>query len=82
MIERQLVAVLRDKEEERLTTLEKRGVFISHAPFEPEASKSSARRILLLPLLPLPTTFDTIPASAILSSTIATTPPRAFPGEC
>jgi hypothetical protein len=37
------VAVLRDEGDERLTTFDKRGVFISHAPFEPlEAPEPSS----------------------------------------
>jgi len=43
MIERQLVAVLSDERDERLSTFEKRGVFISHAPFlEPAPLPSEA----------------------------------------
>lgn len=43
MIERQLVAVLSDEKDERLTRFEKKGVFIPHAPFQlPSKSSASA----------------------------------------
>ena len=42
MVERQLVAVLSDERDERLTRFEKKGVFISHAPFELPSSSAAA----------------------------------------